>query len=64
MPHQSLQEYEDFMEAIEFDLLCNETYCPFYIEHHNSPSNSNCEGRWCEEAWANFCSQNEREYET
>lgn len=63
IPWRSLREEEDFNDAVELEVLCNETYCPFFMEHHSSPNNPSCEGRWCEEAWGNFCDQNDREYE-
>lgn len=63
MSWRSEKEEEDFQNAIELEIICNDEYCPFFYEHKSSPSFPNCEGCYCEEAWENFCDKNDKEYE-
>lgn len=41
-----------FDEAIDQELICNGKYCPYFKQNIIGTT---CEGRWCEEAWANYC---------
>ena len=59
---RSLREEEEFNDAVENEIICNEKYCPWHKEHMCSPRYPNCEGGWCEEAWENFCEENDKEY--
>lgn len=45
-----------FSEAAHIDkeMLCNETYCPWWQDHRCSPTLPTCEGAWCEEAWQQY----------
>lgn len=55
--------FEEGMEkALEDDLLCNDLYCPWFINHMSSPSCPTCEGRFCEAAYVNYIE--DQEYET
>lgn len=63
MAWRSVNEEEAFISAVENEIICNDKYCPYFIEHKCSPSFPTCEGSYCEEAWENYCDENDREYE-
>lgn len=63
MSWRSLKEEEDFIGAVETEIICTEEYCPFHYKHLSSPSRPCCEGDYCEEAWANYCEKHDKEYE-
>ena len=54
MSYRSEHEEEAFQNALDEEILCNETYCPWWQEHRCSPSCPTCEGVWCEEAWQQY----------
>jgi hypothetical protein len=64
MSYRSLNEEEMFVNAIDTEIICNEKYCPWHKKHICSPRNPNCEGNYCEEAWENYCDENDMEFET
>lgn len=55
------REYEDFMKAGEDEILCDERFCPFFDGSHGAPGET-CEGKFCEEAWDNYCEEQGKEY--
>ena len=54
MSYRSEHEEEAFQHALDEEILCNETYCPWWQEHRYSPTCPTCEGAWCEEAWQQY----------
>lgn len=63
MEYRSLKEQDDFINAVESEIICNEQYCPFHYEHKSSPSCPCCEGLYCDQAWDNYCNKHDKEYE-
>lgn len=61
--YMSLKEYEDFNDAVEQEILCNEKYCPWWQSAMYAQRCGICEGRWCDEAWENYCDEHDKEYE-
>ena len=63
MNWRSVREEQDFQSAVEEEIICTDEYCPYHYEHKCSPSFPTCEGSYCEEAWENYCNENDKEYE-
>lgn len=49
-----LRYEEEFNDAVENEIICNDRYCPYYINHLNSPSHPTCEGEYCDIAFQNY----------
>ena len=45
---------DELIELVESEVLCTEQYCPFHYKNISSPSNPNCEGRYCELAFDKY----------
>ena len=58
--YMSQREYSDFVEACESEILCNVEYCPYM--NGTAGRLGACEGDFCEEAWDEYCDQNDKEY--
>lgn len=54
MSYRTEHEEEAFQHALDEEILCNETYCPWWQEHRCSPTCPTCEGAWCEDAWQQY----------
>ena len=55
----NVAEEKRFAAACEDGTLCDPQYCP-YMRGETSRLGA-CEGDYCEEAWKEFCEQNERD---
>jgi hypothetical protein len=55
----NVDEEKRFAAACEDGTLCDPQYCP-YMRGETSRLGA-CEGDYCEEAWKEFCEQNERD---
>lgn len=61
--YRSEHEEEAFQHALDEEILCNETYCPWWQDYRCSPTCPTCEGDWCEEAWQQYKDSLEEETE-
>lgn len=50
----NLRFEDELAAAVDSELICNEEYCPFYMNHMSSPWRPCCEGEFCEQAFINY----------
>lgn len=51
------KDVEHLNYLVDKEIICNEKYCPWWQDHHYSPSCPNCEGSYCEEAYDNYIAE-------